>query len=139
MLERFVAQSGAAEPNLVEIVHALAGAEFFRGLRIEDLAQLAAHASFVFVEDGPVPMRTSTEQAFGLVLSGQAETDGRTIRAGAMLGASVLWSGAPARALMGRKLRALVFEAPAVLDLARRSPRLALALLEQRLDTAHAA
>jgi CRP-like cAMP-binding protein len=139
MLERFVAQSGAAEPNLVEIVHALSGAEFFRGLRIEDLVQLAALAAFVAVEDGQVPTRTPTERVFGLVLSGQAETDGQTIRAGAILGESALWSGAPMHPVIGRQLRALIFEAPAVLNLARRSPRLARALLEQRMETAHAA
>lgn len=139
MLERFDAQSGAAEPNLVEIVHALSGAEFFRGLRIEDLVQLAALAAFVAVEDGPVPTRTPTERVFGLVLSGQAETDGQTIRAGAILGESALWSGAPMHPVIGRQLRALIFEVPAVLNLARRSPRLARALLEQRMETAHAA
>lgn len=139
MLERFVKSPHAIEPNFVEVLHALGGLGFFRGLRIEDLAQLAAIASFVSVEDGPVEMRADRGPVFGLVLSGEAEAGGQTVRAGAMLGEAAIWTRGPARTVTGRRLRALMFDVSAVLELARRSPRLALALLEQQLEAADAA
>jgi len=139
MLERFVAGPGEGEPNLVEIVHALSGTDFFHSLRIEDLAQLAALATFVAVEDGPIPAQMPPGPFFALVLSGTAEIDGRTVRAGAMLGESALWSNGPEPHISGRGLRALRFDVPVVLGLARRSPRLAVALFEQRWEPAHAA
>jgi ATP/ADP translocase/HEAT repeat protein len=139
MLERLIARPGTPEPNLVEIVHALAGAAFFEGLRIEDLVQLAAHTTFVTVHDGTIPADVPSGPALALVLSGEAEVDGRTIRAGAMLGESALWSGGTGRPFNARRLEALMFDPTAVLELALRSPRLALALLKQKLESAHAA
>ena len=139
MLPRLAARAEATEPNLVVIVHALARAEFFRGLRIEDLARLAGHASFLAVENGPITVQSSTGRVFGLVLSGEAEMAGRTIHAGEIFGESTFWSPAAQAPVLGRQLRALVLDVPAVLALAGRLPRLAFALLEQKLETAHAA
>ncbi len=139
LLERFRARPGPPEPDLVEIVDALAAAPFFDGLRVEDLVPVAALASYVRAEAGPLPAEAGRGAQFGLVLAGAAEIGGRTIPPGGTFGESALWAAPAAGAVTGRGLQALRFDPAAVLALARRSPRLALALLRQKLEATHAA
>jgi len=138
LLEQVITGAAPAEPNLVAKVHALGRAAFCRGLRIEELVLLAAAARAVAVADGPVALTDGGVARFGLVLSGAAAVDGTTVPPGGLFAEAALWR--PVRpAVTGRSLRALLFDVPTVLDLAGCSPRLALALLDWKLEQRRAA
>ena len=139
LLEQLITGAPPTEPNLVEKVHALGRAAFCRGLRIEELVLLAATAQAVAVADGPVAPPGGGAARFGLVLAGEAVVGGVTARPGDLFNEASLWRSGPGPAATGRGLRALLFEVPLVLELAGCVPRLALALLDWKLERRHAA
>lgn len=137
LLARLGGAAPAGELNLVETVHALGRSSLGAGLRTEELALLAGAARLVRVAAGPVP--GGAGPLFGLVLAGEVRTGDATVAAGEPFGNEALWSPDPAPTATGRDLTALVFDAAAVRELARRSPRLALALLQWKLEDRRAA
>jgi hypothetical protein len=139
LLVRQAGGTGSDGPTLVEKVHALAGTALFAGLRIHELTLLGERARFV----SPVGSEAQADGCW-IVLSGEVDVRAakatRTVGPGETWGESSLWQRSGEHSVVaGRNLRALFLAFNEVQELARRAPRVAIALLRQKWEVGRAA